>query len=288
MNEKHLLYNNTSIFYRETGAGTPVILLHGFGEDGNIWELITEELKNHFHLIIPDLPGSGNSEMLPGENYAGSDSNKSARPQHPSMEDFAEIIKYIMDDVSIDECVLIGHSMGGYITIAFAEKFPEKLLAFGFFHSSAFADDPQKIETRLKAIEFIKSNGAQQYLKTSIPNLFADKFKHEHPEKIEELIIAGNRFTTTALIQYAFAMIDRPDRTGVLKSFRKPVLFIIGENDSAVPLQTSLQQCHMPGISFVYVLPETGHMGMIETPGAGNLLTRFIDYAVLLPESNNI
>lgn len=288
MNQKQLQYNNRSIFYRETGEGTPVILLHGFGEDGTIWEPIVEVLKNQFHLVIPDLPGSGNSEMLPGEIYDGSASNKSVMAQHPSIEDFAEIIKYIMDEISIDECVLIGHSMGGYITLAFAEKYPEKLLAFGLFHSSAFADDQQKIETRLKAIEFIKSNGVQQYLKTSIPNLFADKFKRKHPEKIEELIIAGNSFTPTALIQYCFAMINRPDRTRILQSFQKPALFIMGENDSAVPLQASLQQCHMPEISFVHILPETGHMGMIETPGTGNLLSGFIEYAVLVPSSNYI
>jgi pimeloyl-ACP methyl ester carboxylesterase len=288
MNQKLLKYNNGSVFYRETGEGTPVILVHGFGEDGNIWEPIVEALSNHFHLIIPDLPGSGNSEMLAAENYSQPGVDKTANEQHPSIEDFAEIIKYIMDDLSIDECVLIGHSMGGYITLAFAEKYPEKLLAFGLFHSSAFADDQQKIEIRLKAIDFIKSNGAQQYLKTSIPNLFADKFKRQHPEKIEDLIVAGNRFTSAALIQYCFAMINRPDRTGVLQRFQKPVLFIMGEKDSAVPMQTSLQQCYIPEISFVHVLPEAGHMGMLETPDTGNLLSRFIDYAVLQPLTKNI
>ena len=80
---------------------------------------------------------------------------------------------------------------------------------------------------------------------------------------MEELIEEGKNFNAEALIQYYHAMINRPDRTEVLKTFSKPVLFIIGEKDNAVPLQASLQQCHMPAISHVHIL-DTGHMGMIE------------------------
>ena len=248
-------YKNKSIYYRVIGKGRPVVLIHGFAEDGNIWKGLIKYLQNNFLLIVPDLPGSGKSEMLDGENV--------------SIEDYAEVIKTILDKElpkvsptggDLEGAILIGHSMGGYITLAFAEKYPDLLNGFGLFHSSAFADDEEKKQTRRKAIGFIIAKGSHSFLKTSIPNLFAGK---EHLKEMEDLIEEGKNFKPEALIQYYYAMINRPDRTDVLKTFNKPVLFIIGEKDNAVPMQASLLQCHLPAIAHVHLL-DTGHMGMIE------------------------
>ncbi len=159
---------------------------------------------------------------------------------------------------------MIGHSMGGYITIAFAEKYPELLNGFGFFHSSAFTDDEEKKQIRLKAIEFIKKNGAEAFLKTSIPGLFTDEFIKNYSYRVENLIETAKQFSPEALVQYYYAMINRPDRTDVLKSVNKPVLFIIGEKDKAIPLQASLKQCHLPAISHITILKNSAHMGMLE------------------------
>jgi pimeloyl-ACP methyl ester carboxylesterase len=249
----HLIYNQKKITYRVEGEGKPVILLHGFGEDGNIWNPQIESLKKENTLIIPDLPGSGHSEILAGKQ---------------TLNDYAEVVKAIVDkEINKDEkksFCLIGHSMGGYITLAFAEKYPELLNSFGLFHSSAYADSVQKIDTRKKAIEFIKKNGAEEFLKTSIPNLFAEKTKQEKPELIERLLKIANTISAEALIQYYEAMILRPDTTSVLRSFSKPVLFIIGKYDTAVPMEDSLQQSHLPGISTIHILENSGHVGMWE------------------------
>ena len=253
-NNKSIQYKNKNIYYRIFGEGKPVMLLHGFGEDGNVWNKLIPYLQNNFYLIIPDLPGSGKSEMLEGENI--------------SIDDYADVIKEIVTYELAESFSLIGHSMGGYITLAFAEKYPELLNGFGLFHSSAFADDDEKKQTRRKAIEFIKTNGAYAFLKTSIPNLFAGK---EHLKEMEALIEDGKNFSKEALIQYYKAMINRPDRTHVLKTFNKPVLFIIGEKDTAIPLQASLQQCHLPAIAHVHIL-ETAHMGMIQESNKSQLL----------------
>lgn len=154
--------------------------------------------------------------------------------------------------------------MGGYITLAFAEKYPELLNSFGLFHSSAYADSVQKIEIRKKAIEFISKKGAEEFLKTSIPNLFAEKTKQQRPELIERLLKIANKISSEALIQYYEAMIARPDRTSVLRSFSKPVLFIIGKYDTAVPMEDSLQQSHLPAVSSIHILQHSGHIGMWE------------------------
>ena len=154
--------------------------------------------------------------------------------------------------------------MGGYVTLAFAEKYPELLNAFGLFHSTAYADDDAKKEVRRKGIEFITNNGAASFLKTTTPNLFSEKTKKTKPWLVENLLEVSKYFSAEALIQYYNAMIGRPDRTNVLKSFKNPIFFIIGKKDNAVPLQTSLEQCHLPAISHIKILQNSGHMGMWE------------------------
>jgi pimeloyl-ACP methyl ester carboxylesterase len=245
-NSKLIQYKGRNIHYRVFGKGKPIILIHGFGEDGNIWNTLISDLQNDFLLIVPDIPGSGKSEILEEEKI--------------SIDDYAEVIKAVIDNENISRCTMIGHSMGGYITLAFAEKYSELLSGFGLFHSSAFADDEEKKQTRRKAIDFIRSNGAYEFLKTSIPNLFAGK---ENLEEMEQLIEEGKKISPEALIQYYEAMINRPDRTEVLKTYKKPILFVIGEKDNAIPFQSSLQQCYLPAIAHVHIL-DTGHMGMIE------------------------
>ena len=245
MESKFIQYKNKNIHYTVAGKGKPVVLLHGIPVNSTVWIELTTSLQNNFFVIAPDLPGSGKSEMLDG---------------NVSIEDYADVIKEILDSENISECTIIGHSMGGYVTLAFAEKYPELLNGFGLFHSSAFADDEEKKQTRRKAIEFIKADGAYAFLKTSTPNLFTGK---EHLKEMEDIIEEGKKFSTEALIQYYYAMINRPDRTEVLKIFKNPVLFIIGEKDNVIPLQASLQQCYLPAIAHVHIL-DTGHMGMIE------------------------
>jgi pimeloyl-ACP methyl ester carboxylesterase len=140
----------------------------------------------------------------------------------------------------------------------------------GLFHSSAFADTEEKKLTRKKAIDFIKKNGTESFLKSSIPNLFAEETKKQNPELIEQLFELAKNISAEALIQYYEAMILQPDRTSVLRTFQKPVLFIIGKYDNSVPLQYSLEQCYLPPVSVVHILQNSAHMGMWEEPELSN------------------
>lgn len=259
-------FQNKKIFYRVEGKGKPVMLVHGFGEDGNIWNEQVEILKENNLLVIPDLPGSGKSEMLEGEIL---------------IKDYAEVLKMLAKEVvfeneegDVRQFSLIGHSMGGYITMAFAEKYPQLLNSFGLFHSSAFADNEEKIATRKKGIEFITKNGSVAFLKTIAPNLFCEKSKQERPELVGQLIDMGKSISPEALIQYYHAMIARPDRTFVLKTFEKPVLLIAGKSDPVIPMETSLEHFKMPSISSVHILQNSGHMGMWEEAEKSNSILK--------------
>jgi pimeloyl-ACP methyl ester carboxylesterase len=267
--QKTVDYNNNLLHYRVTGTGKPVVLLHGFGEDSSIWDNQINFLQDHYQLIIPDLPGSGDSKV---ENWS-----TVLQKESLTIEWLADAVKTILTKEQTEPCTLIGHSMGGYITLAFAEKYPELLEKIGLFHSTAFADSAEKIQTRRKSIAFIKEYGSYLFLKQSIPNLFAEKFKTEQASKIETLIDKGKNFAPEALIQYYEAMIKRPDRTAVLKNWQKPVLFLLGKFDPAAPLQDCLQQVHLPAISHVHILQNSAHMGMWEeTLKANEALAHFL------------
>jgi pimeloyl-ACP methyl ester carboxylesterase len=271
---KELLYQNKRIFYRITGTGKPVVLIHGFGEDGNIWNNQAEYLKNKFQLIIPDLPGSGQSEMI----------------DDMSMEGLADVIKEIIEiEVSkvppsggFRGASVIGHSMGGYITLALVEKYWNYVSAFGLFHSTAYADSEEKKTIRRKGIEFINQHGAFEFLKTTTPNLFSPnsilrQAQNQIPNSIQKLINEGNNFSPAALVSYYQAMMQRPDRTEILQKATVPVLFIMGKYDNAVPLKDGLQQCHLPEKSYIYVLRNSAHMGMLEEKDLSNeILEKFL------------
>jgi len=246
--KKTISYREKRIDYEVYGAGRPIIFIHGFGEDGTVWSNQIEFLKNKFQLIIPYLPGTGQSEII----------------QDMSIEGLAEVIHAIIHEENIDTCIVIGHSMGGYITLALAEKYWNHLKGFGLLHSTAYADTEEKKQTRKKGIEFIKQHGAFEFLKTTSPNLFSANSKNLIPGTIESFIKSLGSLTAESLIAYYEAMIHRPDRTEVLIKTKLPVLFIAGEHDIAVPFSDSLKQCHFPGLCHFHILSNSGHMGMIE------------------------
>lgn len=262
MRIKELLYNGKKLCYRVSGEGPVVMLVHGFGEDGEIW-------KNQFSLfqqqkvIIPDLPGSGRSEAI----------------DDMSMEGMADALQAIIgQEAGHSSVVMIGHSMGGYITLAYAEKYAEHLRGFGLFHSTAFADSDEKKETRRKGIRFIKEHGATEFLKTATPNLYAPQSKEQHPEWIEEHLRLTDNFSGSNLVYYYKGMIERPDRTAILKESNVPVLFVMGQYDTAVPLKDGLAQCYLPQIAYIHILDNSGHMGMIEEENLTNqILSQFVN-----------
>ena len=261
--EKNLEFQKRKIFYRIIGEGPAVMLLHGLPFDGNLWERQLDSLSG-FKFIVPDLPGSGASAMV----------------DDMSMEGMTEVIKTILDSEQIGVVTLIGHSMGGYISLAFAEKYPERLKGMGLFHSTAFPDNEERKANRKKGIEFIEKNGAHEFLKTIIPNLFSPRSRDNLANFIDELIGKTNNFSPQSLVSYYKAMMQRPDRTNVLKLLKVPMLFIAGKYDGAAPLNDLLRLCHLPEISYFHILAESGHLGMLEESEKSNSILN--DYLIKL------
>jgi pimeloyl-ACP methyl ester carboxylesterase len=271
--DKTIRYRTSSIFYRVEGKGHPVILLHGFAEDHRIWDHQVDHLKKDFCVITPDFPGSASSDPITGPP---------ANLDLLTMGDYADCIKAVADAEQINAFTMIGHSMGGYAGLAFAEKYPASLKAFGLFHSTAYPDTPEKKTAREKSIEFMRQHGSSPFIGQSVPNLFSENFKKQHPEIVNDLIERYANFNPESLVLYYKAMIQRPDRTLVLKEFPHPVLFIIGGQDKAVSLQDSLQQSYMPQLSYIHIIETAAHMGMLEdTLYSNNILESFLKQALL-------
>ena len=259
----YLGFRGELLEYEIRGTGIPVMLVHGFTEDRRIWDPLLKGMEDKYKWILPDLPGSGQSVF-----------NRSL----PELKDFAEAMHAIIETENISKMVLIGHSMGGYISLAFAEKYPEKIAALGLFHSSSYPDSVEKKEARDKNIRFIQKNGASLFVEQAIPGLFSEDFKSGHPEEIRRLIERYANFEQDSLVLYLNAMKQRPATTGVLKSITKPVLFIMGEEDRAVPLKDALEQCHLPQILYIHILTHTAHMGMIENTSLCNsFINQFLE-----------
>ena len=247
MSQRFINYYQHKIAYSIKGSGTPLVLIHGFGEDSRIWEDFLPTFKD-FKVVTIDLPGSGDSEVM----------------ENMSIARMAKVIHAVLKAEEIAKCIMIGHSMGGYVTIAFAKLYPSKLLGFGLFHSHPYADSAEKKAGRKKGIDFIKNNGVKPFFRGLTPQLFAPEFVKTNKPIIDKTIDRANQLPEKGIIAQLKAMRNRPDNTSVLKNAQVPVLFIIGKKDRAVPEESSLNQTFLPDIADIHILPEVGHMGMLE------------------------
>ncbi len=224
-----------------------LVLLHGHGMDDTIWDNLDAILNDSFIVIRPNI---------------------SLFTFCKSVEDYADELYRFLTSANIQICTLIGHSMGGYIGLAFAEKYPEMLQGFGLFHSTALADDETKKHQRNQTIELIRNYGTGSFIRNTAANLFGERYKELYPEKLLAHITYFSKLPEQALIVGMQAMRLRPDRTHVLKSLQVPVLIILGMEDKFIPFESGMDLAGLPKECYPFILAETGHMGMVEKPDA--------------------
>ena len=239
------------IHYTSFGHGPVVLLLHGFCEDHNIWNNFSQKLAFYCRFLCPDLPGFGKSDPLEG-SY--------------SIDQVATRLVEWLEELDIKEFIPIGHSLGGYVTLALVEHFREKILRYGLFHSTAFADSEEKKKNRLKSIEFIKENGVERFVKLLIPSLFSEKNLDRCKDHIQTMVDRAQLLPKETVIAYTHAMKNRPDRSQLLTEEGISKLFIAGKEDIAVPYEQSARQIEIASNTKIFVLEDVGHMGMFESP----------------------
>lgn len=235
------------IKFVSSGQGKPLILIHGFCESKEMWTTFSQELEKAYAVYCIDLPGFGESPL---------------NQDQISLEEVAVILQKWMEDNRIDHPTVIGHSLGGYVTLALAELMGNNLAAVGLFHSTALPDDAQKKKTRNKTITFIKKHGVDKFMDSYVPPLFSVQHRITHKDKIEELISLGKKSSKKAILAYVAAMRDRKDRMEVWKNFKGKKLMIAGVLDGAVKIEASRK--HQPFTDDYFEIQDIGHMGMFE------------------------
>lgn len=247
--DKWIDFKGSKSYYKTEGKGKAIMLVHGFIEEGNMWDGILNGLKKKYKVIVPDLPGFGRSALTAEEI---------------SMELYAEYVYEVLKAEKVSRLILLGHSMGGYAALNFAEKYGSMLAGFGLINSHCFADSPQKKENRLKGIEFIKRNGTELFVRELYNSIFNDSFKKKNRKLIDGLILQAQKYLPDAVMRANAAMMNRKDKSDVLKNAQIPVLFINGEEDESAPVAYTLKQASYPANADFNLFAECKHMSVFE------------------------
>jgi len=239
-------------YYDEGNGNKTIILIHGFGEDHGIWKNQIAFLSTHYRIIAPNLPGIHCKPLVLHHSEA------------PSIRMYVEVLHKLMHHLQIEQYYIVGHSMGGYIGLSFADDYVNHVQGLLLLHSTTYEDNEAKKTSRMKVAEFIQEWGVSKYLETAVPNLFGDAFKKINPGTIQDIIESGFDISQEAMIQYVFAMRNRKAMTHLLQQSNLPVWIVAGDADLAIPIQDSLEQIKLLPSSNSLVLRDVGHMGMFE------------------------
>lgn len=256
--QKSILFKKAKVNFSDTGRGRVVVLLHGFLGSHKIWDKTTLNLSTSYRVIAIDLPGHGSTDNF---GYVH------------TMDLMARCVKAVLESLNLKRYVIIGHSMGGYVGLAFAELFPDNLRGLCLFHSTAYADTEEKKVDRNRAIKIVKLN-PNMYTTEVIKNLFATK----HVTRLKTEIAFAQKIASTiskqSIISALEGMKDRPNRDIILGLVEYPVMMIIGELDNVLPYQQLLDQSNVIKKKHVLYLEQEGHMGFLENPTVCNKKVR--------------
>jgi pimeloyl-ACP methyl ester carboxylesterase len=235
--------NDIELAFERSGKGTPLVLLHGYPLDHHLWDAISPLLEDTFDLILPDLRGFGESSTV--ETFY-------------TMDDYASDIAGLLDHLGIQKSAIVGHSMGGYVALAFARLYPERVSGFGLVASQALADPPDRKEGRYKSAADVKEKGIGGVVETMAPKFTADSRLQSLTREVME------RQQPAAYIGALKAMAERVDSTPLLSSFHFPVVIIHGDADALIPVDRGREIKGTILNSHYIELKDVGHVPMLE------------------------
>ncbi len=248
--EKQLKWNGKQVNYITEGTGRPVVLLHGFLENAHIWDDFIAFLESGFRIIAIDLPGFGKTGVF-GDQH--------------TMSFMADSVKAVLDAEKVVDTVMVGHSMGGYVSLAFARKYPGFLRGLVLFHSHAAADSEEVRKNRSRTIEVVRQNH-KDFISQFIPLLFAEENVSRFASVIQKLREESLQTPATGVMASLAGMRDRADHLELLRKASFPVFFVVGKQDSRISLEKIAPQLLLPVQSEALILDGVGHMGFVEAP----------------------
>jgi pimeloyl-ACP methyl ester carboxylesterase len=251
---------NIPVHVSDSGGNKPaVVLLHGYLETLSVWDDFVKWIEPDFRTVRIDLPGHGLSGVPPLSGSEGSERNAIC-----TVDFSASVVYEVLQKQGIGECIIGGHSMGGYTALAFAANYPAATRGLCLFHSTPYADTPQKQEGRNREIALIRSGKLGLAVRQGIPRMFAEDNVARFAQKIEALEEIAEIHEPEGIIACLEGMKRRPDRCAFLTSFRQPLLFVFGEKDRYISLETARELvARFPHAQALW-LKQSGHNGFIE------------------------
>jgi len=244
--QNSVVYKNAKISFSSTGKGAAIVLLHGFLENSSMWNSITKELSKRNKVICIDLLGHGNSECI---GYIH------------SMEIMAEAVEAVLKHLRIRKSIFIGHSMGGYVALAFADKNPQNVKSFCLMNSTSLADDDERKKLRARANKLVQDN-FENMVQMSFTNLFSEESRITYKTEIKLALQEALKTPLQGYIACQEGMRIRPNREAVLKDLLCKKLLILGKKDPVLELETSLKEAKNNNMESVVF--NDGHMSHIE------------------------
>ena len=237
--------NDIRLAYERRGKGTPLVLLHGYPLDHHLWDEVAPLLEDTFDLIIPDLRGFGGSSTI---------------DSFYSMEDMASDIAALLDHLGIQKSAIVGHSMGGYVALAFARLYPERVSGLGLVSSQVLSDPEDRKQGRYKSAAEVADKGIASVVETMTPKFTSDARLQEFARKSME----GQQ--PAAYIGTLKAMAERVDSTPLLSSLNVPVVVVHGDSDALIPIDRAREVKAAISGAHLVEIPGAGHMPMMESP----------------------
>ncbi|MDO9137713.1 MAG: alpha/beta fold hydrolase [Lutibacter sp.] len=242
----NLLHKNTNVHFTSIGKGNTVVLLHGFLENSSMWQEVAQELSKRNRVICIDLLGHGQTENL---GYIH------------SMEDQAQMVKAVLNHLKLRKYVFVGHSMGGYVALAFAKLFPESVKGLCLMNSTALPDSEERKLNRDRAIKAVKQN-PKTLIRLAIPLLFYKKNREIYGKEIEQITKEALQLSPQGIIAALEGMKIRKNQTSIYKKAQFPIQMIIGKQDPALDYESLISQTKNTKVKIIE-FPD-GHMSHIE------------------------
>lgn len=256
---KPILHKNTKIHFTDTGKGTTIVLLHGFLENHTMWDYFIPVLSKKNRIIAIDLLGHGATDCL---GYIH------------TMEDMADVVHTVLQELHIKKAVLIGHSMGGYVALSFAEMYPENMKGLVLLNSTAIEDSDERKHNRDRAVKAVKHNYTN-FIGLSIGNLFSPDNREKLQTEIEQVKKEALKTPLQGIVAALEGMKIRKNREALLHLATHPTLLILGKKDPVLNYDETIEQIKDTTVQLVH-FPD-GHMSHIENKEAlAEVLISFI------------
>jgi pimeloyl-ACP methyl ester carboxylesterase len=234
-----------NIAYTRRGDGAPLVLIHGYPLDHSIWNEVAPLLEPDFDLIIPDMRGFGDSDAMEADD---------------SIVDYASDIARLLTHLKVNKAYVAGHSMGGYVALAFARMYEERLNGLGMISSQMAADTQERKAGRYATAEQVMKEGVQPVVEAMTTKLSADPAIQDF---VREMMARQPALGVASALR---AMANRPDSSDIFRAFPFPVVIVHGEADMLIPVERGQEMKDALASAHYVELPGVGHMPMMENP----------------------